>query len=271
LSFAYGVFHAAGPGHGKAVIASYMIANERALKRGLALTGFAALLQGLVAIAIVTIAALIFNATAKRMTDAATIIEQVSYAAIACLGLWLVWQKGRALIATLRPLEVGAVFHAQSTNNGALAFAAGDGSNAFTCSAHGHDHVHDASCGHIHAPDPSTLDNPSFSWSSALSTVIAAGARPCSGAILVLVFALAQGVYWAGIGAALAMALGTGLTTGARGSSAAITCLTSWSSGFDAAYNRRSFRACAIFPIALKANPRSRRAPRCSGRTLLLQ
>jgi nickel/cobalt exporter len=215
LSFAYGVFHAAGPGHGKAVIASYMIANERALKRGLALTGFAALLQGLVAIAIVTIAALIFNATAKRMTDAATIIEQVSYAAIACLGLWLVWQKGRALIATLRPLEVGAVFHAQSTNNGALAFAAGDGSNAFTCSAHGHDHVHDASCGHIHAPDPSTLDNPSFSWSSALSTVIAAGARPCSGAILVLVFALAQGVYWAGIGAALAMAVGTGLTTGA--------------------------------------------------------
>ncbi|MEA2858161.1 MAG: nickel/cobalt transporter (NicO) family protein, partial [Methylobacteriaceae bacterium] len=92
LSFAYGVFHAAGPGHGKAVIASYMIANERALKRGLVLTGFAALLQGLVAIAIVTIAALMFNATAKRMTDAAAVIEQVSYAAIAALGLWLVWR-----------------------------------------------------------------------------------------------------------------------------------------------------------------------------------
>jgi len=223
LSFAYGVFHAAGPGHGKAVIASYMIANERALKRGLVLTGFAALLQGLVAIAIVTIAAVIFNATAKRMTDAATIIEQVSYAAIVALGLWLVWRKGRALLAALRPLKVGALFHGQSTNKGALAFATTEGSNAFACSAQDHDHVHDASCGHVHAPDPSTLDNPSFSWSSALATVVAAGARPCSGAILVLVFSLAQGIYWAGIGAALAMAVGTALTTGALAASAVFT------------------------------------------------
>jgi nickel/cobalt exporter len=220
LSFAYGVFHAAGPGHGKAVIASYMIANERALKRGLVLTGFAALLQGLVAIAIVTVAAVFFNATAKRMTDAASVIEQVSYAAIVCLGLWLVWRKGRALLAALRPLKVSAFFHGQSTNKGALAFATTDGSNAFACSAHDHDHVHDASCGHVHAPDPSTLDNPSFSWSGALATIVAAGARPCSGAILVLVFSLSQGIYLAGIGAALAMAVGTGLTTGALAATA---------------------------------------------------
>jgi ABC-type nickel/cobalt efflux system permease component RcnA len=221
LSFAYGVFHAAGPGHGKAVIASYMIANERALKRGLVLTGFAALLQGLVAIAIVTIAAVFFNATAKRMTDAATVIEQVSYAAIAALGLWLVWRKGRALMAALRPFRAGALFHAHAGNSGKLVLA-GDGSSTFACSAHhhDHDHVHDASCGHAHAPDPSTLDNASFSWSSALATVVAAGARPCSGAILVLVFSLAQGIYIAGIGATLAMAVGTGLTTGALAATA---------------------------------------------------
>ena len=221
LSFAYGVFHAAGPGHGKAVIASYMIANERALKRGLVLTGFAALLQGLVAIAIVTIAAVMFNATAKRMTDAATVIEEVSYGAIAALGLWLVWRKGRALIAALRPLKMGAVFH--SHGGGELALATAHGAN-FSRSTHGHahdhDHVHDEHCGHVHAPDPATLDNANFSWSSALATIVAAGARPCSGAILVLVFSLAQGIYWAGIGAALAMAVGTGLTTGALAATA---------------------------------------------------
>jgi ABC-type nickel/cobalt efflux system permease component RcnA len=220
LSFAYGVFHAAGPGHGKAVIASYMIANERALKRGLVLTAFAALLQGLVAIAIVTIAAVLFNTTAKRMTDTATIIEQVSYAAIAALGLWLVWRKGRALIAALRPLRVGTFFRAHGTNGVGLAFATAEGSNGFACAATHQGHVHDASCGHAHTPDPRTLDNANFSWSDALATVVAAGARPCSGAILVLVFSLAQGIYLAGIGATLAMAVGTGLTTGALAATA---------------------------------------------------
>ena len=222
LSFAYGVFHAAGPGHGKAVIASYMIANERALKRGLVLTGFAALLQGLVAIAIVTVAAVFFNATAKRMTDAATVIEQVSYAAIAALGLWLTWRKGRALLAALRPLKVGALFHAHSANRGGLALVTPQGSTGFACSPHDHHHVHDEHCGHVHGPDPNTLDNANFSWSSALTTIVAAGARPCSGAILVLVFSLSQGIYWAGIGAALAMAVGTGLTTGALAATAVL-------------------------------------------------
>jgi ABC-type nickel/cobalt efflux system permease component RcnA len=33
--------------------------------------------------------------------------------------------------------------------------------------------------------------------------------RPCSGAILVLVFALAQGLFWAGIAATFVMGLGT--------------------------------------------------------------
>ena len=66
LGFAYGVFHAAGPGHGKAVIASYMMANDRALRRGIALAFLAALLQGAVAVALVGVAAFVFNATAAR-------------------------------------------------------------------------------------------------------------------------------------------------------------------------------------------------------------
>src|SRR4051812_48592279 len=143
LSFAYGVFHAAGPGHGKAVIASYMIANERALKRGLVLTGFAALLQGVVAITIVTIAALVFNATAKRMTDAAAIIEQVSYAAIAALGLWLGWRKGRAPIALLRPVHAGALFPAHAGHSGGVGPVSAPGPNGFACSAPDQGAVHE--------------------------------------------------------------------------------------------------------------------------------
>lgn len=201
LSFAYGVFHAAGPGHGKAVIAAYMIANERALRRGLVLTFLAAVLQGVVAVAIVGVAALVFNATAPRMTQAAQAIEIVSYGAVAALGLWLAWTKGGALVRALRaPAPAFA--------------AAGDASSRFACEAVDPGHVHTADCGHFHAPDPATLDR-DFSWASALATIVAAGARPCSGAILVLVFALAQGVLLAGVGAVAAMSLGTALTTGA--------------------------------------------------------
>ncbi len=204
LSFAYGVFHAAGPGHGKAVIASYMIANERALKRGLVLTFLAALLQGVVAVAIVGIAALVFDATARRMTEAAQAIELVSYAAVAGLGLWLVWTKGRAFFRDLRIAAPAPALAAAGVNT----------SSRFSCDAIEPGHVHTADCGHFHAPDPATLDA-DFSWGSALATIVAAGARPCSGAILVLVFALAQGVMLAGVGAVAAMSLGTALTTGA--------------------------------------------------------
>jgi ABC-type nickel/cobalt efflux system permease component RcnA len=42
--------------------------------------------------------------------------------------------------------------------------------------------------------------------------VLTVGIRPCSGAILVLVFALAQGMFWAGIAATFAMGLGTAIT-----------------------------------------------------------
>jgi nickel/cobalt exporter len=196
-SFAYGVFHAAGPGHGKAVLASYMIANETALKRGLLLAALAALLQGGVAIAIVGFAALLFAATARQMNDAAFAIEIASYAAIAALGARLVWVKARALRKAMEP-EI------------ALAPA-----GAFSCDASDDPaHAHGPDCRHTHAVDPARL-GANFAWADALGTVVAAGLRPCSGAILVLVFALSQGVFLSGVTATLLMSAGTAITTGA--------------------------------------------------------
>ena len=210
LSFGYGGFHAAGPGHGKAVVASYMLANERALKRGMIISFLAAMLQGLVAVALVSIAALIFNATAQRMNEAANLIELASYAGIAVLGLWLLWRKGGAFISALRG---GADAHEHHDN------AHHDHDHAHHDHDHGHDHahardahVHGPGCDHFHAPDPKTLGE-GFSWKGALLTVFAAGSRPCSGAILVLVFALAQSIFLAGIAATFAMSLGTAITT----------------------------------------------------------
>jgi len=200
-SFAYGAFHAAGPGHGKAVLTAYMVANEVQLRRGLLLAALAALLQGLVAIALVSVAALIFNATAGQMTAAAQAIEVASYLAIAALGARLVWVKGGGLASALR--EAGTAMSA-------------NGSGRFVCEAiDDPGHVHGPGCGHAHAPDPATLSGPAFRWGDALATVVAAGLRPCSGAILVLVFTLSQDMLAAGAGAVMAMSAGTALTTGA--------------------------------------------------------
>ncbi|MBY6241184.1 high frequency lysogenization protein HflD [Methylosinus sp. Sm6] len=202
-SFAYGVFHAAGPGHGKAVLASYMIANETALKRGLLLAALAALLQGAVAIAIVGVAAIAFSATAREMTDTARLVEAASYLLIAALGARLVFVKGRAFSDALREPVL------------ALAPA-----RAFACEWAGDaTHVHGPDCRHAHMVDPATL-GAGFRWSDALTTVLAAGLRPCSGALLVLAFALAQGVFLAGAGAILLMSAGTAITTGALAATA---------------------------------------------------
>ena len=49
-------------------------------------------------------------------------------------------------------------------------------------------------------------------WRRGFGAILAVGIRPCSGAILVLVFALAQGLFWAGIAATFVMGLGTAIT-----------------------------------------------------------
>ncbi len=108
LSFVYGVLHAAGPGHGKAVLASYMVANERALRRGIVLSFLAALLQAAVAVALVGLLSLVFHATAIGMRNGAAVIEKISYLGVALLGFWLVWRKATGLMAAWRSIASNA-------------------------------------------------------------------------------------------------------------------------------------------------------------------
>lgn len=239
ISFAYGVFHAAGPGHGKAVISSYLVANEETARRGIVLSFASALMQALVAIAIVGVGALLLNATAKTMCSAERVIEIASYGLIAAFGARLVWNKGRGFIRSLgayrsAPQLIPAMAHAHShVHNHVHDHNHHDHSHDH---GHGHDHsharvahhdhahhehdhhahdhaghVHDEHCGHSHGPEPSALAGPG-GWSRGLSAILTVGIRPCSGAILVLVFALAQGLFWAGVAATLLMGLGTAIT-----------------------------------------------------------
>ena len=204
ISFAYGIFHAAGPGHGKAVISSYLVANQETAWRGIVLSFASALMQALVAVLIVSVGAWLLNATAKTMCGAEKAIEIGSYALIAAFGARLVWTKGGSFIRALQA----------SRPEPALAMAAHHHHHGHDRphAHHDHDgHAHDEHCGHSHGPEPSELAGPR-GWRRGLGAVVAVGARPCSGAILVLVFALAQGLFWAGIAATFVMGLGTAIT-----------------------------------------------------------
>jgi nickel/cobalt transporter (NicO) family protein len=60
-------------------------------------------------------------------------------------------------------------------------------------------------------PSPEAVrDN--WSLKRALALSFAVGIRPCTGAILVLIFAIGQGLLWAGVVATFAMAIGTAIT-----------------------------------------------------------
>ena len=204
ISFAYGIFHAAGPGHGKAVISSYLVANQETARRGIVLSFASALMQALVAVLIVSVGAWLLNATAQTMCGAEKAIEIGSYALIAAFGARLVWTKGGSFIRALQA----------SRPEPALAMAAHHHHHGHDRphAHHDHDgHVHDEHCGHSHGPEPSELAGPR-GWRRGLGAVVAVGARPCSGAILVLVFALAQGLFWAGVAATFVMGLGTAIT-----------------------------------------------------------
>ena len=208
ISFAYGIFHAAGPGHGKAVISSYLVANQETARRGIVLSFASALMQSLVAVVIVAICAWLLNATAGTMCNAEKVIEIASYALIAAFGTRLVWTKGGGFIGALqveRPLPAMAAaappHHHDHGHRHHHDHHHGDG----------HDHVHDEHCGHSHGPTPNELAGPG-GWRRGFGAIFAVGLRPCSGAILVLVFALAQGLFWAGIAATFVMGLGTAIT-----------------------------------------------------------
>ncbi|MEY9181619.1 nickel/cobalt exporter [Bradyrhizobium sp. USDA 326] len=228
ISFAYGIFHAAGPGHGKAVIASYLVANRETARRGIALSFASALMQSLVAILIVGISAWILNATAKTMCRAEGVIEIASYALIALFGLRLVWVKGGTFIRALQavqpvPAMAGVPHHHDHDHRhhrDAHAHHDHDPGHdhhhghSHAHHDHGHGHVHDEHCGHSHGPTPSELAGPG-GWRRGFAAILTVGIRPCSGAILVLVFALAQGLFWAGVAATFLMGLGTAITVAA--------------------------------------------------------
>ena len=196
LSFFYGIFHAAGPGHGKVVISTYLLTQESQLRRGLLLSFIASICQGMTAIVAVTGCVMVFGFSMRQAQRTATDLEMVSFGLVALVGLSLVLSRGYQL-AKSNWRRTRHAHAAEGHHEHVHHHHANDG----TCS----------SCGHAHGPSRQDLDRP-LSWRNLAGMIASIGLRPCSGAIVVLLVAHSLSLSWAGIGAVMAMSIGTAIT-----------------------------------------------------------
>ncbi len=230
LSFAYGIFHAAGPGHGKAVISSYMVANEIELRRGIGISFVSALIQGLVAVLVVGAAYFVLRGSGITMTMATNAMEIASFVMVILFGCWLLFRKVRAMLqsraqrqdmrlaTSAGPISLSLFEGAATGTDSARGFvrsSAAMSATGFQCYDPAHaagDGAFCEACGHAHLPDPKMLSNEKFSAREAWSAIVAVGLRPCSGALLVMTFSMLNGLYLGGLLSVLAMSIGTALT-----------------------------------------------------------
>lgn len=180
LGFAYGVLHAAGPGHGKVVLGAWAFSSRAALWRVAAITLTASLAQATTAVVLVLGGALVFDLGREALVGMAEgPVTRAGDLVIAALGAWLVW---RGLHGFWRMRER---------------------------SRHQHDDTCD--CNHAHSPDPNVAAR--AGWSEALLLIGGVALRPCTGALFVMLLTVMIGAPLVGIAATYAIGLGTALVT----------------------------------------------------------
>lgn len=187
-AFLYGVLHAAGPGHGKIVVGSYVLGSGARWRDTLAMSGLTALVQSLSAIILVGGFTLLVEQGGRRVAEEARLLELFSAALIAALGLMMLKRAVRG--------EGCGHDHGPAPHHGH-----GQGCD------HGHEH------GHAHPAAPKA----DAGRKEMLLAAAAVGIRPCTGAILVLLFTFSNGMAGLGIAAVLAMGVGTALTVAGVG------------------------------------------------------
>ena len=182
FSFVYGVLHAAGPGHGKLIISTYLLSHESQLRRVIALSFAAALTQGLTAMVIVCFAFWLMKLTMVQTRGIVNHVEVVSFGMVALVGFYITCMQAQSLRRKI-------YFSGKAIDNCA------DGSEK---------------CDHHHGPGISEIEK-ELSLKSFIGIILSIGIRPCSGAVIVLLLAFSLGHVAAGLFAVLAMSLGTAI------------------------------------------------------------
>lgn len=183
LSFLYGIFHSLGPGHGKMIVTTYLATNPAKIKASLIMTVVSAFVQAIVAITLVSILLVFFKSSMREVNNAADQFISYSFMAMLLLGVIVIYRSLK------QAWQLKSAHRHQQ-----------------------HDHGSECGCGHKHFADADEI-NSATSLREYIVIVFSIGIRPCTGAILVLLFANMVGLYWLGVVSAILMAVGTALTT----------------------------------------------------------
>ena len=212
VSFGYGFFHAAGPGHGKLLIGGYGVGSRVRFVPLAAIAVAASLAQAVTAVLLVYAGVFVLGWTRERMLGVTEqVMAPVSYAAVAGIGLWLVWRGWRGVRRSLWDSEAGRAGHHVAGHDHHHTHDHGHARHDHP--GHGHaGHVHDASCGHNHGPTLAEVAKVT-GWRDAAALVAGVAIRPCTGALFVLILTWQMGIGAMGVLAALAMGLGTASVT----------------------------------------------------------
>lgn len=225
FSFLYGMLHSLGPGHGKVIVTAYVATHPTKVKVSLMLTIISAICQAVVAIVLVAVLVWGFNASMRMVTEKAMLFVSLSFVLVVVLGGFI---SGKALKQIFRSIRRPKL---QVTRITAFSEAKISGASLLKSKPIGYSSAHhtteyrtfihslpragqssECGCGHRHVADASVMNSAS-TLKEYIGIVASVGIRPCSGAIMVLLFANMAGLFWVGVLSALVMAIGTAFTT----------------------------------------------------------
>jgi ABC-type nickel/cobalt efflux system permease component RcnA len=182
LAFTYGVVHALGPGHGKLVVVSYFLAREARIGRGLLMGLQIAIFHVISAMAVVALADLVLRQAFGGPPAEVAGLRLASYGLIAAIGLVMLAQAVRRSRLRRAGVEIAAC------------------------------------CGHGHGPAaPHDHDGAARDTTQQGALSLGVGLVPCTGAVLILLYAMANDILYAGMLLVGAIAAGMALTMGALG------------------------------------------------------
>lgn len=204
-SLSYGFLHAVGPGHGKVIMSTYLSTHPAKLKTSLKFSLCAAMLQAIVAISLVSVLLLALDSGISQINAQAEHLISMSYVAMILLGLIVAWKALKQYFASTKSKSIVSIkppIIGEQLKVSAVPFAAVGGASRDTCG-----------CGHQHVANADMLSHAN-SRKDYLAIVFSIGIRPCSGALMALIFAKSLNVYWLGVISALAMGFGTAVAIG---------------------------------------------------------